>query len=448
MLLGTSVSAYLIPAASYQADWKTPKYFDTQAFLYVIYAVLAFAGGGILVASALPRVTHLSPEVLIARIRLPWRALRVIFYITFVAILFAYIIWLFILLHHGVSLSILASGLKGDPGTSYQIRGDPGARNQTGGSNMTLPGVTTLTQLASGFFILGFVLIYKFGWRKNLFALVLPMLFILFITWIRSRLWSERLAVLELLIPSVILSARLVRSEKWKLWLRGCVAAAPLAAPLVLFIFFSAAEYSRSWISYYSERQDSFFLFSFMRLVGYYVTALNNGALAVQAFHHYPVPYYTVDWFWRLPGIKTLLPYEIFAHTDPNDYFDLLNDRANPEFNNPSGIFVVRLDYGYIGGLCAWFTFGVIATLLYRSFIKGGLVGFFLYPFFFIGLLEAPRIFYWGEARGLPTWGLLSLILCLALFTSQALRPTRHIREGIVRDSRRSLPGSLPATGS
>ena len=34
---------------------------------------------------------------------------------------------------------------------------------------MTLPGVTTLTQLASGFFILGFVLIYKFGWRKKPF---------------------------------------------------------------------------------------------------------------------------------------------------------------------------------------------------------------------------------------------------------------------------------------
>ncbi len=439
MLLGTGFSAYVIPDSAYESNWKTPKFFDTQAFLYVIYASAAFAAGGILVVSALPRAVYLQAELVMERLRLPWRALRIIFYLAIAVILLAYAIWLAVLTHQGgVSLGVIAAGVKGDAHANYQIKG----------SGETLPGVTTLVQLAAGLFILGFILIFKFGWRRSLFPLILPLIFILFVTWLRSRLWSERLAVLELLVPSVLLSFRLAQTEKWKWWVRGGIASAPLLAPALLFFFFSAAEYSRSWISYYRDTQDSFFLFSFMRLVGYYVTALNNGALAVLMLHHYDVPFSTFDWFWKLPPVRALLPYESVGNIDPTpQYLDLLQRFANPEFNNPSGIFLVRLDYGYIGGLVAWFGFGVVAMLLYRGFIKGSLTGLLLYPFFFTGLLESPRVFYWGAARTLPTWGLLFFIIALALVTSQTLRPPRQIREGIVRRPRGSLGPVLSHPG-
>jgi preprotein translocase subunit SecG len=439
MLLGTGFSAYAIPEASYQLDWKTAKYFDTQAFFYVWYAVIAFAAGGILVESVLPRTHYLGAQAVIEHLRLPWRALRVLFYLSFVTILVAYAIWLVVLVQHGVSPGDLVAALRGDAGANYQIRG----------SGETLPGVTTFTQLAAGFFILGTILISKFGWRGSFFTLILPMLFIFFLTVIRSKLWSERIAVLEILIPLVILGARFVSWGKSKRWTRGCVAVAPVAAVLLLFIFFSVAEYSRSWLGVYSQSQDSFLLFSFTRLVGYYVTSLNNGALSVQVLNHYDFPYYTLAWFWRFPIIDTLVPYGNFGHASPDDdYNDLLLRFGNPEFTNPSGVFLVRLDYGFTGGIFAWFAFGVIAMLLYRSFRKGSLIGLLLYPFFYIGLLESPRIFYWSEPRSLPTWGLLFLILAVALFTSQTLKPGRSIREGIVRRPRLPQNAASPQPNS
>jgi oligosaccharide repeat unit polymerase len=361
---------------------------------------------------------------LLERLRLPWRSLRATFYISFVVILVAYAIWLLILMKHGVSLNILASGLEGDAGAGDQIKNP----------DETIPGVTTLTQMAAGFVLLGLILINKFGWKNSLYTVITPMVVLLGITWIRSKLWSERLAVLELLIPFVVLGARIGGFEKWKPWKRKFIAATPFIAPLFLFIFFSIAEYSRSWLGYYSGRQDSFILFSFLRLTGYYVTALNNGALLVQTIHHYDVPFQTLQWFWKFPFINTLLPYERFGHLDPqSDYDEMLKNLANPELNNPSGIFVVRADYGYYGGICAWFAAGVVAMLLYRSFVKGNLAGLLLYPFFYIGMLDAPRVIYWGLGRGIPTWGLLFFILLLSLVASETLRPTRKIREGIVR---------------
>jgi len=370
-----------------------------------------------------PRIKYLAADKLFDRLYLPWNALWLIFYATFALILFAYIVWFFLLLHSGLSLGSLAAALRGESGASFDIR-DQG---------QTLPGVTTLVQLEMGFLIIGLILAMKLGCRRHFLGIFIPLLMVLAIAWVRSKLWSERLAVIELLIPGVVLIFRLCRSDLWKGWQRILTAAAPLAAPPLLFLFFSISEYSRSWSGFYSETQSSFLLFSFMRLTGYYVTALNNGAVCVEVMHHYNVPYDTLEWFWKFPLVKALMPYETVANSQPwDDYQDLLTKMANPEFNNPSGVFVVRLDYGYTGGLFVWFAVGIIAMLLYRSFVKGSLAGLLLYPFFFIGLLESPRVFYWGLSRCFPTFALLFFMLFLVLFTSQVVRRRSRIREGLV----------------
>ncbi len=298
-----------------------------------------------------------------------------------------------------------------------------------------------------GFLIIGLILAFRFGWKRNFLAFLCPLLLVLMIAWVRSKLWSERLAVLELLIPAVVLTLRLCRSENWNIWRRFLTAAAPIAGPPLLFLFFSISEYSRSWSGFYSETQDSFLLFSFMRLTGYYATALNNGAASVEILHHYNIPFHSLDWFWRFPLVKAWMPYESIANSEPwNDYGNMLMKVANPEFNNPSGIFVVRLDYGYTGGLFAWFALGIISMLLYRSFVKGNLSGLLLYPFFFIGLLESPRILYWSLSRCFPTWALLFFVLLLALFTSQVVRRrpiSARAWSCVPRDEVQSLPGGF-----
>ena len=396
---------------------------------------MAFIAGGLLVNLIAARLKYLEAGKLLERLYLPWNGLWIVFYATFVTILVAYLVWLLLLLHGGLSVGSLMAALKGTSGASFDVR-DQG---------QTLPGVTTLVQLEMGFMIIGLILAYRFGCRRHFFHILVPLLVVVAIAWVRSKLWSERLAVIELLVPGVLLIIRLSSSEKWKVWQRAIMAAAPLAGPPLLFIFFSVSEYSRSWSGFYSETQSSFLLFSFMRLTGYYVTALNNGAASVEALHHYDVPYNTLEWFWKFPLVKSLMPYESMANSRPSDdYEELLTRMANPEFNNPSGVFVVRLDYGYTGGLFVWFIVGIITMVLYRSFVRGSLSGLLLYPFLFVGLLESPRVFYWGLSRGFPTWALLFFVLLLPLFTSGVIRRRTRMRDGLVTRAAPPSGASVP----
>ncbi len=122
MLLTTSVSAYLIPDSAYQLNWKTPKFLGLPEFLYIIYAVMAFSAGGILVAMISRRARYLDADTLFQRLYLPWNAVKFLFYTTFVIILIAYAVWLLLLLHSGLSLGSLAAALKGESGASFDIR--------------------------------------------------------------------------------------------------------------------------------------------------------------------------------------------------------------------------------------------------------------------------------------------------------------------------------------
>ena len=121
-------------------------------------------------------------------------------------------------------------------------------------------------------------------------------------------------------------------------------------------------------------------------------------------------PLSTADWFWRFPweigqswlyGILNLAKYQSSAWLYWN---------ASPEFNNSSGIFMPFIDYGATGGLIFWAIFGAMTGQIFRSFVAGGIIGMLIYPSWFIGLLEMPRILYLCEARYFPV-----LIICLAV---------------------------------
>jgi hypothetical protein len=435
MLLGTGTMAYLIPNSEYLSAWQTSKFIGQPEYYYIIYCVLVFCAGAALVSLCAPKVNPLPGSAVISKLRLPWRALWVTFYLSGILILIAYAIWLKTLLGSGLSISDLSAGLGGEAGASYDIRAE----------GDTIPGVTTFVQLEMGMFILGCILIFRFGWRKTFFTVLVPLGVIFFVAILRSKLWAERLALIEIGIPVLVLSARLGIPGGMGWAKRVLLAACPIVAPFIIFLFFAAAEYSRSWLTYYQYRQDSYLNFVFLRFIGYYATALNNGAAFVRVMHHYPIPFHTLDWFWRFPPVRSIFPYKAIANAEPwDDYHDLLVQMANPEFNNPSGVFVVRLDYGYWGGLFAWFGFGIVAMLLYRSFLKGSFSGLLLYPFFFIGLLESPRVFYWAAARGLPTWALLFAFLLLRLFWLN-VQKARPVRQGLFRLSPIRKIGFRPA---
>ena len=84
-------------------------------------------------------------------------------------------------------------------------------------------------------------------------------------------------------------------------------------------------------------------------------------------------------------------------------------------------------DYGQAGGIIFWGLFGVLSGVLFRSFKLGTFAGMLLYPTWFEGLLEMPRVFYLGQARYFPVLmiELVLIFLVLSVAHQEARRGVR-----------------------
>jgi hypothetical protein len=206
---------------------------------------------------------------------------------------------------------------------------------------------------------------------------------------------SERLPLIELLVPVLLLTSALNRrSVGW--------AFAPVAGAIGLYVLFMGTEYLRSWASFYSTRSGSLLEFAFNRLVGYYLTAINNGAYVYgqQPFSFFPLR--TSMWLWRLPvpDLPEVLAAIGGLPSTPPALFD--NELLNPEFTNSSGIFAPLSDYGPAFGIVVWVLLGHFSGRLYRSFAERRWLGLILFPTWYVGVLELSRLFYWGDQRYFP----------------------------------------------
>jgi uncharacterized membrane protein YeaQ/YmgE (transglycosylase-associated protein family) len=266
----------------------------------------------------------------------------------------------------------------------------------------TIPGVTTATQFGLTVVTLGVPLGIVDGWRTvrwqflTVFALALT----------RCFLNQERLAVIELVVPLVVsvLGFRPMGKRLHLLTQFG-----PVIGGVFLYLGFSIAEYFRAWSSFYAVRESNFWSFMAIRLAGYYATALNNGALLWKVSQPLAagLPKYTFDFLWRFPILKDVLATAFPSLSFPEElsethWGDLLATSANPELNNPSGIFLPFVDYGVAGGLLWWLLAGLICGFLYKEFKRRSVAGIFLYPAIYIGLIEATRILYWATGRFFP----------------------------------------------
>lgn len=301
----------------------------------------------------------------------------------------AYFIWFMPVFRNPAILVAILTGRAGD----LQLRETIG----------TIPGVTTLVQAQIPYVALLLIRwIYIPGAQPSrLEKAALGGVFLLAL--MRNFVWSERIAVIEFLVPFAIL---FLRKPRWP----RVTAIAPFFAVAGLVAFFSIFEYFRSWLAYYQFRYDSFAIFIMARLSGYYVTALDNGAGLVRDWAPVGGPLSTADWLWRFPleiGQTWLADAIGLARFDHASW---LYWNASPEFNNSSGIFMPFVDYGAAGGLVFWLLFGMLTGLIYRGFVRGGFAGLLIYPSWFVGMLEMPRILYLCEARYFPV-----VIICLLL---------------------------------
>jgi oligosaccharide repeat unit polymerase len=383
--------AYSTDSTAYLNLWRTAKHFDFSCLQLLLAVVLVFTCGCLL-GGARRREANLAPAIDWTQ-TIRWEAVRLLFRISFVLTVVAYIIWYALAIKHGLSLSVILDLLQGGSRSDY----DFGENHLT-----TIPGLTTAVQFGLTVVTLGVPLGIVDGWRTvrwqflTVFALALT----------RSFINNERLAVIELFVPLVVsfLGFRPMGKR-----LRLLTQFGPVLGGVFLYLGFSLAEYFRAWSSFYAVRESNFWSFMALRLAGYYATALNNGALLWKVSRPLSagLPMNTLGFLWRFPILKDALATAFPSLSFPEElaethWGDLLTTSANPEFNNSSGIFAPFVDYGVAGGLLWWLLAGLICGFLYKEFKRRSVAGIFLYPAIFIGLIEATRILYWATGRFFP----------------------------------------------
>jgi hypothetical protein len=195
---------------------------------------------------------------------------------------------------------------------------------------------------------------------------------------------------------------------------------APYAAVIALALFFGLTEYFRSWSSY-SNTGVSLTEFMLTRLLGYYATAINNGAVIFITFDPGFAPFFTADWLVKIPGLSALNSEWTIDLANRVDA--MFSNYASPEFSNTSGLYAPMNDFGAVAGIAVWTFLGAVAGRLFRGFLAGRIMSLLLFPTWMTGVYEILRIFYWGQARYFPIL-IVTPLVALALALSSVRYPS------------------------
>jgi oligosaccharide repeat unit polymerase len=382
------LSAILLPiyALTYFFDYtiaNTYSYINSQYYIFGFVLLLCIgigvamalmlnagdAGPAARVDAAAVAGPFLAEPQTVLRIR------RFFFIFTTLAIL-GYLVWfLDVLVHPELLLNILL-------GESSNIRGEVS----------TIPGITTLTQFGVPA-VIAFMLLYISGTKMKIEKYLLA--FLLLLTVMRVILWSERLALIELLLPAGLLFVHALKPEQRLA--KKILRIAPVVGLLFLIAFFATCEYFRSWSAAYSQQYQSFTQFILSRMISYYATSVNNGVGFLSTNETWP--YFNgqllLGFAYKMPILKDMLQQANMVNEF--DYF--LENYANVEFNNPCGLFIAVAELGVLGSLIFFTGYGFLLGKYYRLFMAGDFVALIFYPLMFLSLLELFRIFYFSDAR-------------------------------------------------
>ncbi|SIR63205.1 O-antigen polymerase [Williamsia sterculiae] len=399
--------------------WRSPKSIGTHTFLLFGTGALTLALGALIAISlTASKQSHRRwPSLTCESHELLRRASIVLTGLT----VFGYL---------GFGVLIARAGITPAELTTGSPAYGPGApiRDTVG----TIPGVTTCTQFGIAAVVVSTTLLVQRFSRGELIRLLV----VLGLAVPRAYIFSERLAILELVVPTgAILCAGFASRSRSG---RAAVQFVPaFAVPLVAAVF-AGFEYFRSWKYFKTTTTEGFGQFALDRLAGYYATSLNNGDLILKHVD-WPgrLPFDTLAAFWTAPGVQQVGLYELLGHHDvpysekgetASAFTTALAQFGNPEFNNPSGYVGPFIDYGIYGGLIYFLVAGLLIGYLYRSFCNGSPFGLMLYPVFFIGLVELPRYMHWAQGRTTYAWLALLIIALLLHRQTSRSRLRTHAR--------------------
>lgn len=403
--------------ATFRELWRTPKYITPAQTLWFGACLLAFVVGTWLASKR----RKAARTTMLTITRSEADMIRTAGTICFTLAVLGYLTWALLAITGGVNADLIRAVLDGTPGASSRIKQ----------YMRPVAGITTFTQFAPPA-VVCLLADRRLSARRNTTLLVTLVL----CSAVRALLYAERLALLEVLIPFVVMHAawpaRGVRRRRDKWW-----AMLPIAAPVAVAGIFGSYEYLRSW-TWASRTSDGDYL-SYMleRLSAYYATPFNNSALILE--HIAPrlrAPFYTWDGIWSFPLTPLFVNVHETLGMDPQTAWVSVRMRlSNPEFNN-QGFGGPIADYGNYGALLWWLVIGAAIGVCYQSLRSGRLPGLLAYPVVYIGLLEMPRYHYWTAGRSVPA---LAAVLVLAYALSRA-RTRSHIVNAKLTHQRTGSP--------
>ncbi|MDO7908394.1 O-antigen polymerase [Paenibacillus sp. JX-17] len=414
MVIGiVTAGAYLIPESSYVSFYRVDKFINDTNIWYIILPAICFVAGSILASLTTKGVKkqHVLVDTMINRESFIKNAIKLLFAFT----LFGYIAWFAIMVKNGFSLGLFMNVLSGEPGAIYDIT-----------QNFEkVTGVTSFTNFGIPFTILA--VYYQCFRNKKTFMPMLAIVVVL--TLLRSIFFSERLAILEILVPALVIWVSVRHKQGKKIPLLNIF---PVIGVAVLVLFFGLGEYFRSWLSYYVYVYPSFWEFIVTRFFGYYVTAMNTGTLYIQqlGFQSMPFPYFTWEWLWSFPGLGSGTYFSMFGTQPEMMLNNVLESMGNPEFNNPSGLLLPYHDYGVLGASVFWVVMGFFSGLLFTHFKQGHTFGLIMYPIWMVGILEVPRYLYFSSGRFFPCWIVLVAFTLFLHYNRKRLTSWHTVREG------------------
>lgn len=393
LLTLAGIAAVLAPLTASPSDylnsWRTPKFVENKDLLLLLtYSLVAAGAAWISSSSRFWGRKHgtQAPAEKIRRLGTGSRTLAAVAFL-------AYCIWYGLGVFNGLTFGLLTDALLGHGAAVFKIKEE---------ILTTIPGITTATQFAPAA-LTGLVLAKRMGDPRRITSWLI---LLLSLTALRAMIAGERLALVEAVLPLLIVilvtsdfTLRSVRN-------RTVIAVLPLILPIFVVIVFGAFEYSRSWSAAYRYTWDgSYTDFILSRLQGYYATATNNSAVLLSNdLRSTPIPYSSLEFFWKFPGIKNALSYESLTGIDPDGSWMLtLQQTANPEFSNRGGWLQIAYDYGRWGGLVVWAIIGLFWGWIYRNARAFSIPSLLLLSVGLTGFLDLPFVLHWMAPRTLPT---------------------------------------------
>lgn len=397
----TAVVSISLPESVY-TTWSTPKYLQGTESAILLSGIGLTAFG---IALGLQGWRHDSSRVVSFNAeQLRW--MRKAYLITLRLTIFGYVMWMLVSLTSGVGIGDLAAVVQRDESAIGRLKDQ----------SRPVGGLTTWTQLGPVAVALG-VILRRLGYRNRGVWVVIGL------SAFRTLFYAERLALLETLIPALLLLALTASPESRSYRL---LRSAPLVAPPAVWTLFAMSEYTRSWVYYETTTDQPFAQWVTVRMLGYYTTSYNNSALLHSTLPRDAPPYYSVDAFWNAPGIGGIFSVDtIGTLPSENWWFQTLRSGANMEFTNTGSYLVVFAEFSAVFAAVLCVLLGFLYGRLYRGLLYASVPALIAYCALLVGLLELPRFNYISLGRCTPT--LLALLVISLSYPRARAKPLPNL---------------------